>query len=106
MKLPSHSAGLNILSLSARLNILLGGMTPLYFHIINVCLHCAVTCLLMYTCERFVFEDSRLAFVTALLFAVHPVHTEAVSITHTNNHLLQELKKELNPLFSILTFGS
>uniref|UniRef100_A0A3P8RUK0 dolichyl-phosphate-mannose--protein mannosyltransferase n=1 Tax=Amphiprion percula TaxID=161767 RepID=A0A3P8RUK0_AMPPE len=61
------------------LNILLGGMTPLYFHIVNVCLHCAVTCLLMQTCERCVFEDSRLAFITALLFAVHPVHTEAVS---------------------------
>uniref|UniRef100_A0A3B4UNG7 dolichyl-phosphate-mannose--protein mannosyltransferase n=1 Tax=Seriola dumerili TaxID=41447 RepID=A0A3B4UNG7_SERDU len=59
------------------LNILLGGMTPLYFHVVNVCLHCAVTCLLMHTCERCVFEDSRLAFITALLFAVHPVHTEA-----------------------------
>uniref|UniRef100_A0A8C4EHM9 dolichyl-phosphate-mannose--protein mannosyltransferase n=1 Tax=Dicentrarchus labrax TaxID=13489 RepID=A0A8C4EHM9_DICLA len=54
-------------------------MTPLYFHIVNVCLHCAVTCLLMHTCERYALEDSRLAFVTALLFAVHPVHTEAVS---------------------------
>lgn len=69
--------------LSVRLNILLDGMTPLYFHLVNVCLHCAVTCLLMHTCEHSVFEDSRLAFVTALLFAVHPVHTEAVSGLHT-----------------------
>ncbi|XP_062238899.1 protein O-mannosyl-transferase TMTC1 isoform X3 [Platichthys flesus] len=61
------------------LNILLGGMTPLYFHMVNVCFHCAVTCLLMHTCKSCVFEDSRLAFITALLFAVHPVHTEAVS---------------------------
>ncbi|CAB1445425.1 unnamed protein product, partial [Pleuronectes platessa] len=61
------------------LNILLGGMTPLYFHIVNVCFHCAVSCLLMHTCISCVFEDSRLAFITALLFAVHPVHTEAVS---------------------------
>lgn len=68
-------------SLSVRLNIVLGGMTPLYFHMVNVCLHCAVTCLLMLTCQRCVFEDSRLAFITALLFAVHPVHTEAVSNT-------------------------
>lgn len=67
------------LSLNVRLNILLHGMMPLYFHVVNVCLHCAVTCLLMHTCERCAFEDSRLAFVTALLFAVHPVHTEAVS---------------------------
>lgn len=79
---------LPFLTLSVRLNILLHGMTPLYFHIVNVCLHCAVTCLLMHTCERCVFEDSHLAFVTALLFAVHPVHTEAVSTwrPHTVSH--------------------
>lgn len=62
-----------------RLNILLHGTAPLCFHAVNVCLHCAVTCLLMHTCQQFVFEDTRLALVTALLFAVHPVHTEAVS---------------------------
>uniref|UniRef100_A0A146VID1 dolichyl-phosphate-mannose--protein mannosyltransferase n=1 Tax=Fundulus heteroclitus TaxID=8078 RepID=A0A146VID1_FUNHE len=75
----SHKSYRPLCILTFKLNILLGGMTPLYFHIINVCLHCAVTCLLMYTCKRCVFEDPRLAFVTALLFAVHPVHTEAVS---------------------------
>uniref|UniRef100_A0A8C3G4M1 dolichyl-phosphate-mannose--protein mannosyltransferase n=1 Tax=Cyclopterus lumpus TaxID=8103 RepID=A0A8C3G4M1_CYCLU len=75
----SHKSYRPLCILTFKLNILLGGMTPLYFHIINVCLHCAVTCLLLYTGERFVFEDSRLAFVTALLFVVHPVHTEAVS---------------------------
>lgn len=69
--------------LSFRLNILLGGTTPLYFHMVNVCLHCAVTGLLMHMCKCCVFEDSRSAFITALLFAVHPVHTEAVSIWHT-----------------------
>lgn len=72
-------------SVQFRLNILLGGMTPLYFHIVNVCLHCAVTCLLMYTCEYCIFENPCLAFVAALLFAVHPVHTEAVStLSHTS----------------------
>ncbi|XP_061570729.1 protein O-mannosyl-transferase TMTC1 isoform X2 [Cololabis saira] len=54
-------------------------MTPVYFHAVNMCLHTAVTCLLMYTCERCVFQETHLAFLTALLFAVHPVHTEAVS---------------------------
>uniref|UniRef100_A0A8C4GMY0 dolichyl-phosphate-mannose--protein mannosyltransferase n=1 Tax=Dicentrarchus labrax TaxID=13489 RepID=A0A8C4GMY0_DICLA len=75
----SHKSYRPLCILTFKLNILLGGMTPLYFHIVNVCLHCAVTCLLMHTCERYALEDSRLAFVTALLFAVHPVHTEAVS---------------------------
>ncbi|XP_008399435.1 transmembrane and TPR repeat-containing protein 1 isoform X2 [Poecilia reticulata] len=75
----SHKSYRPLCILTFKLNILLGGLTPLYFHIINVCLHCAVTCLLMYTCERCVFKNPCLAFITALLFAVHPVHTEAVS---------------------------
>ncbi|XP_067351825.1 protein O-mannosyl-transferase TMTC1 isoform X4 [Channa argus] len=75
----SHKSYRPLCILTFKLNIMLGGMTPLHFHMVNICLHCVVTCLLMYTCESCVFEDSRLAFVTALLFVVHPVHTEAVS---------------------------
>ncbi|CAB1345814.1 unnamed protein product [Coregonus sp. 'balchen'] len=73
----SHKSYRPLCILTFKLNILLGGMTPLYFHVVNVCLHCAVTCLLMHTCDRCVFDDPRLAFLTALLFAVHPIHTEA-----------------------------
>ncbi|NXY28046.1 TMTC1 protein, partial [Pomatorhinus ruficollis] len=62
-----------------RLNILLAGMNPFYFHAVNVILHCLVTLVLMYTCDKAVFKDGRLAFVTALFFAVHPIHTEAVT---------------------------
>ncbi|XP_064795888.1 LOW QUALITY PROTEIN: protein O-mannosyl-transferase TMTC1-like [Oncorhynchus masou masou] len=75
----SHKSYRPLCILTFKLNILLGGKTPLYFHVVNVCLHCAVTCLLMHTCDRCVFDDPRLAFLTALLFAVHPIHTEAVS---------------------------
>uniref|UniRef100_A0A8C9SGY7 dolichyl-phosphate-mannose--protein mannosyltransferase n=1 Tax=Scleropages formosus TaxID=113540 RepID=A0A8C9SGY7_SCLFO len=75
----SHKSYRPLCILSFKLNIMLGGMTPLYFHMVNVVLHCAVTALLMYTCKRAVFDDSRLAFLAALLFAVHPIHTEAVS---------------------------
>ncbi|XP_077400103.1 protein O-mannosyl-transferase TMTC1 [Vanacampus margaritifer] len=75
----SHKSYRPFCILTFKLNILVGGMTPLYFHMVNVCLHCAVTCMLMHTCERCVFEDSHLAFVASVLFAVHPVHTEAVS---------------------------
>ncbi|NWR46598.1 TMTC1 protein, partial [Regulus satrapa] len=63
----------------SRLNILLAGMNPFYFHAVNVILHCLVTLVLMYTCDKAVFKDCRLAFVTALFFAVHPIHTEAVT---------------------------
>ncbi|XP_009960036.1 PREDICTED: transmembrane and TPR repeat-containing protein 1 [Leptosomus discolor] len=54
-------------------------MNPFYFHAVNVILHCLVTLVLMYTCDKAVFKDCRLAFVTAMFFAVHPIHTEAVT---------------------------
>ncbi|XP_048790283.1 protein O-mannosyl-transferase TMTC1 isoform X2 [Lagopus muta] len=69
----------NELGSMSGLNILLAGMNPLYFHAVNVILHCLVTLVLMYTCDKAVFKDCRLAFVTALFFAVHPIHTEAVT---------------------------
>uniref|UniRef100_A0A8C6T8U9 dolichyl-phosphate-mannose--protein mannosyltransferase n=1 Tax=Neogobius melanostomus TaxID=47308 RepID=A0A8C6T8U9_9GOBI len=75
----SHKSYRPLCVLSFKLNVWLGGMTPLYFHLVNLLLHTAVCCLLLVTCERCVFSQPRPAFVTALLFAVHPVHTEAVS---------------------------
>ncbi|XP_060759371.1 protein O-mannosyl-transferase TMTC1 isoform X2 [Neoarius graeffei] len=75
----SHKSYRPLCALTFKMNIVLGGMTPFHFHMVNVCLHCAVTALLMHTCKHYVFEDGRLAFLTALLFAVHPIHTEAVS---------------------------
>ncbi|XP_041071543.1 protein O-mannosyl-transferase TMTC1 isoform X4 [Carcharodon carcharias] len=75
----SHKSYRPLCTLTFKLNIFLGGMTPFYFHMVNVALHCAVTSLLLYTCDKAVFQDRRLAFLAALLFAVHPVHTEAVT---------------------------
>lgn len=75
----SHKSYRPLCILSFKLNVWLGGMTPLYFHLVNLLLHAAVCCLLLLTCERCVFSEPRPAFVTALLFAVHPIHTEAVS---------------------------
>ncbi|XP_038010133.1 protein O-mannosyl-transferase TMTC1 isoform X2 [Motacilla alba alba] len=75
----SHKSYRPLCVLTFKLNILLAGMNPFYFHAVNVMLHCLVTLVLMYTCDKAVFKDCRLAFVTALFFAVHPIHTEAVT---------------------------
>ncbi|XP_027582448.1 protein O-mannosyl-transferase TMTC1 isoform X1 [Pipra filicauda] len=75
----SHKSYRPLCVLTFKLNILLAGMNPFYFHAVNVILHCLVTVVLMYTCDKAVFKDCRLAFVTALFFAVHPIHTEAVT---------------------------
>ncbi|KAM9230730.1 protein O-mannosyl-transferase TMTC1 isoform 3-T3 [Dugong dugon] len=75
----SHKSYRPLCVLTFKLNIFLTGMNPFYFHAVNIILHCLVTLVLMYTCDKAVFKDRGLAFVTALLFAVHPVHTEAVA---------------------------
>jgi len=54
------------------------GPLPYGFHLVNVLLHACVV-LLLYRLTLRVFGDSRIAFVTALLFAIHPIHTEVVA---------------------------
>jgi protein O-mannosyl-transferase len=48
------------------------------FHLVNVCLHAGVV-LLVFVVARRLFDDRSVAFVAACLFAVHPIHTEAVA---------------------------
>ena len=63
--------------LSFALQWAVSGGAPWFFHLINVLLH-AVVCLLVFRLtERLV--NARAAFAAALLFAVHPLHTEAVA---------------------------
>lgn len=47
------------------------------FHAVNVLLHAAVTILVFWLAVR--LFDGRVAFIAAALFAVHPLHTEAVT---------------------------
>ncbi len=48
------------------------------FHLANVLLHVGVVCVLFLLTAR-MFGSRLLAFVAALLFALHPVHTESVA---------------------------
>jgi len=48
------------------------------FHLVNVCLNAGVVCLVFVVARR-MFRDRALAFVAACLFALHPIHTEAVA---------------------------
>ena len=78
------------------LNWALAGARPFGFHLVNVLLHAAVTCLL-YLLLRNILEPASpqgssqgktVAFVAALLFAVHPIHTEAVTSIVGRSELL------------------
>ncbi|XP_063885771.1 protein O-mannosyl-transferase Tmtc3-like [Scylla paramamosain] len=73
----SHKSYRPLCVLTFRLNYLLHGLEPLGYHLVNMLLH-GVVCILYYRmCSMFLPELS--SFVASLLFAVHPIHTEAVT---------------------------
>lgn len=55
----------------------LGGGAPWVFHAANILLHAAATVLVLLLLRRFVGDSA--ALLGALVFAVHPVHTEVVA---------------------------
>src|SRR5229473_701708 len=59
----------------------IGNGRPLEFHLVNLLLHAAVTlllCLLLQTALQSLQNGRAIAYAAALVFAVHPIHTEAV----------------------------
>jgi tetratricopeptide (TPR) repeat protein len=66
------------------------GPLPAVYHLTNIVLH-ALVCLLLYVLVRRLFAAPTLALVAAALFAVHPVHTEAVTAISGRGDLLGTL---------------
>lgn len=69
---------------------LVHGMRPLGFHLVNVLLHALVS-LVVLRLTRQLIENKAVAFLTALLFALHPIHTEAVASIVGRAELLMSL---------------
>ncbi|KAK5975041.1 hypothetical protein GCK32_001397 [Trichostrongylus colubriformis] len=77
----SHKSYRPLTTLTFRLNAFLFGMRPFSFHVTNVLLHAVASCLLLFFIQRFrIFSSNpEPAVFSALLFAVHPIHCEAVA---------------------------
>lgn len=103
MSLANGLEYLPVRDISYALDHALGGGTPLFFHISNLLIY-AVTVLLVFgyagSCYRHLHpavaecNDNGpliVGFVTALLFAVHPIHSEVVSFITCRNALLSTL---------------
>jgi tetratricopeptide (TPR) repeat protein len=77
---PSKNQGLYrpLVVLSYALNYKVGGLNPFSYHLVNLVFH-ALNCILVYHLVFIVSRKRRVAAFTALLFATHPVHTEAVA---------------------------
>ncbi|CAG9090272.1 unnamed protein product [Plutella xylostella] len=63
------------------LNYALAGLRPWWWHGCNVVLHAACCSLVARACVTVARLQRPFAALAALLFAVHPVHTEAVRAT-------------------------
>ncbi len=74
----SHKSYRPLCVATFRLNYLLHGLQPMGYHLVNVLLHSAVCWLYVQLCGV-VFGCVWPALIAGLMFAVHPVHVEAVS---------------------------
>ncbi|NOS67108.1 MAG: tetratricopeptide repeat protein [Candidatus Peribacteraceae bacterium] len=63
--------------LSYQVNYAAAGLSPWIYHLTNLILH-VVNVLLLFTITMQLTRRKTVAFAAALLFAVHPLHTEAV----------------------------
>jgi tetratricopeptide (TPR) repeat protein len=67
-----------LVSLSYAFNYAVGGLNAVGYHLVNVLAHALVTWLLYLVALQMRFP-SEAALVSAVLFAIHPLHTEAVT---------------------------
>jgi Tfp pilus assembly protein PilF len=79
-----------VTTLTFALDHAIHGIEPFGYHLVNVALHAAVSVLLFAVCAR-IAGGPAVAAVTALLFAAHPVHTEAVASVVGRAELLAAL---------------
>ncbi|XP_035221458.1 protein O-mannosyl-transferase TMTC3-like [Stegodyphus dumicola] len=73
----SHKSYRPLCVLTYRVNYYFHKLQPFGYHLTNIVLHSVVCLLYMRICAMFVPKTT--AFLAALLFVVHPIHTEAVT---------------------------
>lgn len=73
----SHKSYRPLCVLTFRWNYYVHQLEPMGYHLVNMLLHGLVSVMYLRMCSMFLQELP--SFVAALLFAVHPIHTEAVT---------------------------
>ena len=58
----------------------MSGLNPWSYHVVNVMLHSVVVLLVAWLCRHCLGLSSVTSSLAAFLFAIHPIHTEAVRI--------------------------
>lgn len=68
----------------------ISGANPYYFHLFYVLIHVGCVILLFILCNV-LFHHVALSFLSSLIFAIHPIHTEAVSWISGGNYAFSSL---------------
>ncbi|XP_076324019.1 protein O-mannosyl-transferase TMTC2-like, partial [Tachypleus tridentatus] len=75
----SHKSYRPLCVFTFRMNFWLGGFDPWGYHLVNVILHALVSGLFTHLASGVFLQHALPTMVAGLLFAVHPIHTEAVA---------------------------
>jgi tetratricopeptide (TPR) repeat protein len=67
-----------VITLSYMLDYQLWGLNPFGYHLTNLVFH-TLTCLLIYLMIFSLTSNLPIAFISTLLFAIHPIHTESIA---------------------------
>lgn len=112
----SGAAGRPLLNLSFALNYAFGGFSVRSYHVVNLLLHASSVLLLFalvrrtllrpVLADRFGAAALPVAFVTALLWAVHPLNTESVTCVSQRTELLVAFFYLLTPLALVCSVDS
>ena len=74
----SHKSFRPFTTLTYRMQAAIHGYNPLPFHVFDLCVH-ALASAAFVVVAAIILQDNRLALIAGLLFATHPIHTEAVA---------------------------
>uniref|UniRef100_A0A2H8TL04 dolichyl-phosphate-mannose--protein mannosyltransferase n=1 Tax=Melanaphis sacchari TaxID=742174 RepID=A0A2H8TL04_9HEMI len=75
----SHKSYRPLTTLTFRLNHYIFGLQPVWFHVVNVILHGICSVLFARLCISVAGLEHKYGLLAGIVFAVHPIHTEAVT---------------------------
>ena len=76
----SHKSYRPLCVATFRLNYLFHNIEPFGYHLVNIVLHGVVCYCFVWVCAQTVFQSNPISlWISGVSFAIHPIHTEAVS---------------------------
>lgn len=92
--------------LTFTLNYTIGGLNPLGYHLVNLILYAAGSLFIYLVCLELFPGKTRFSFLTAALFACHPIHSDVVAAATGRSELISSLCYLAVLLIYLRTTGS